>query len=646
MRTLLPLLLISLGIAATHAAESPSQAALAFAEGLRDGLATDKLLERCALNPDTGERKKDQITTQWKADGKKMLPLAFRVAEEKITERHAAVVLAQYDEAGGSSSHVISLAIVKRAQEWLAAPVMSSFQNSVVSYDPEILTERKDLEHWMLAREIFLREDIKNRASQSLRDAMQKSIDAESLKTISPESLVQGLITAIRTRDQAGVLARLGGFSSDEIPEWDNIVRRVTKAFSSSDLQKWPWKLMAQPQALIGMGPTLDLGDEKSLDMLILHPDSLSEEPDYLSFSIQYDEAGRARVLLPEVFLMGDVSEDEMGQIMDYEDEEHLAMYQSIYLQARKGLEGTDLKSAGALAQLLEKSLQNNDFGTFWSTGAAPAKKSLLLNMPGLVTLWQKVQGSAIGSSLFGRVGFREHKEHALLVLQSYAPRNTDAIQLQKLWLVRRDGQWALAADAPEETPEELDQWWDDNKKAWGTKLADSLVVDAVRIGGLAATQPDAAKVREVFQAWLQAVQERSLKKVIPFCAAFQDDRSIQAMMRALAGELMYGSGRYEVLEVHVHGRWAAVSTKYRSDQAKSTVQYPLYVFVATDHGPRMLSQVELKLSQTGNRSRNYLNNLAFTELKKYLPDAAVDELKTIYDKHTTLVNEQSVIKP
>jgi hypothetical protein len=67
---------------------------------------------------------------------------------------------------------------------------------------------------------------------------------------------------------------------------------------------------------------------------------------------------------------------------------------------------------------------------------------------------------------------------------------------------------------------------------------------------------------------------------------------------------------------------------------------------VVTEKGPRLLPQVELKLALSNNRSRNYLNNLAFTELKKYLPDAAVDELQKLYQKHETLVNEQALIKP
>lgn len=642
----LALLFLSLTSSFTGAAESPGKAAIAFAEGLRDGLEKDKLMPRCALNPDTGDRKKDQITEAWKASGKKMLPLPFQVVEEKIEGDNAAVVLSQFDETQGGSSHVLSFAIVKRDQEWLAAPVLSSFQNSIVTYDPTTLSKRQALEHWMLAREIFLREEMQTTAARKLQENMRLSIAPDTLKTVAPRELLDGFITAIRERNQAAALARLGGFSSDSVPQWDTIVRRISSAFTSGDLQKWPWKLLSSKQALQAIGAPLDLGDEKSIDMLALHPESLSEEPDYFSFSIHYDEEGRARVVLPDVFLQRNVAEDEMGEIMDCEDTDQLAMYDAIRKQARSGWSSVNLTNAQAVADTIEKSLQNNDFATFWGAGAAPAVAASLMEMPGMVGLWQKLQGSATGSSLFGRVGFLAEEDHALLVLQSYAPRNTDAIQVQKIWLGRKNKEWILLADAPEDPPAALTKWWDDNKKAWAAKLADSLVANAVRIGGLAQEQPDAAKVREVFAGWLQAVQEKSLTKVIPFCAAFQDERSINAMMRSLAGELMYGSGRYEVLDVAVNGRWAAVSAKYLSDKAKSTPQFPLYVFVLTEKGPRLLPQVELKLSLTNNRSRNYLNNLAFTELKKNLPDAAVDELKQLYQKHESLVNQQSLIKP
>ena len=628
------------------AQETPAEAAIAFAEGLRDGMEQEKLEALSALNPDTGERKKHQITSEWKNDAKKMLLLPFEVAEEKISGDNAAVVLKQFDPAKGSAMNLLSLAVVRRDKKWKTAPVLSSFQNSIVTYDEEILAQRRALEQWMVSREITLREELQTASRQRLREKMGKSISQDALKTISPRELIDGLIDAIRARDEAGVLARLGGFSADDVPEWDSISRRVSAVLSGNGLHGWPWKLLSGRQAMIAIGEPLDLGDEKVIDMLVLHPESVMEEPDWLSFQILQDKEGRSRVHLPEVFLLRNVAEEEMGDVMDMADSDHLALYEKLREQARRSFAQEDLSRASVMADVVEKSLQSNDFASFWGVGSMPANQIHLEGTPEIVTLWKALQGSAVGSSLFGRVGFLEKEEYALLVLQTYTPRSTDTIQLQKIWFTRKNKEWRLLIEEPESPPEEITKWWDENRKTWAVKLADSLVADAVRIGGLAPQHPEAARVREVFAEWLQAVQEKSLAKVIRYCAAFQDERSVHSMMRALAGELMYGSGRYEVLDVSVNGRWAAVSAKYLSDKPKSTPQYPLYVFVFTDKGPRLLPQVELKLSLPVNRSRTYLNNLAFTDLKKLVPDTAVEELQKLFTKHEDLVKQQLQVKP
>lgn len=644
MRTIVFLLGFSLSV--LHAQETPAQAAIAFAEGLRDDVEREKLVKMSALNPDTGDRKKDQIFSAWKSDAKKMLLLPYEVADEKVIGDNAAIVLKQFDPKQGAAIHLLSLAVVKRDQKWYAAPVLSSFQNSIVSYDAEILAQRKQLEHWMVGREIALREEMQERAQQQLHELMEKSIRPDALKSITPRALLDELIAAIRARDQAAVLARLGGFSTDSIENWDVISRRVTTVFASGGLQNWPWKLLSSPQALIAIGEPMEIADETEIELLVIHPESMMEYPDYMTFTIYKDEMGRARLQLPEIFWMRDVAEEEMGEVMNEESEEHMAMYEELRKQARASFAGADMSRAATVVDAVEKSLQSNHFASFWGAGSVSTKLLKSGEIPELITQWKKLQGSAVGSSLYGRVGFLEKDDFALLVLQSYSPRSTTAIQLQKIWFQRKNNEWVLLADEPEEPSEELTKWWDDNKKTWASKLADSLVADAVRIGGLAPQQPDASQVREVFASWLQGVQEKSLAKVIRQCAAFQDDRSIHSMMRALAGELMYGAGQYEVLDVVTNGRWAAVSAKYLSDKPKSTPQYPLYVFVLTEKGPRMLPQVELKLAVPVNRGHTYLNNLAFTNLKKLVPETAVEELQKLFTQHEELVKKQMMVKP
>ena len=639
-------LIFGCAISFAVAEETPDRAAIVFVEGLRDDWDKDKLVASSALNPNTGERKKDQIFSEWKNESKKILPQPFEVVDRKVIGDNAAVLLRQYDAKQSSISHLLSVAVVKIEQTWRAAPVLSSFQNSVVSYDAEILAQRRELEQWMMSREVLLREEMQLKARQAMLQEMEKSISPEVLNTIAPRELLDGLISAIRARDEAAVMARLGGFSADEVEEWELISRRVSEVVAGKGLHAWPWKLLSGRQALLAMGEPLDLGDEKVIDMLVIHPESMMEDPDWLSFQIVQDEQGRSRVQLPEIFMLRNVAEEEMGDVMDLEVVEHVALYEKLREQARKSFAGADMSRSSALADVVEKSLQTNDFATYWGAGALPANVHRVEDTPPLVSSWQTLQGSAAGSSLFGRVGFLEKEDYALLVLQSYTPRSVESIQVQKIWLQRKNQQWSLLPTEPEMPPEAITKWWDENRKAWAVKLADSLVADAVRIGGLAQQHPEVSRVREVFAEWLKSVQEKSLAQVVRYCAAFQDDRSVQAMMRTLAGELMYGAGKYEVLAVNANGRWTTVSAKYLSDKPLSTPQFPLYVFVATDKGPRMLPQIDLKLALTSNRSRTYLNALAFTDLKKWVPDTAVAELQKLFEQHSELVKQQSVIKP
>jgi hypothetical protein len=628
-------------------ADSPEQAALHFAEGLRDGLDKEQLTLRCSLNPETGDRKKDAIQEAWRGIAKKMLTLPFQVADQKTDGDDAAVVLLQFDPERGKQASIVSFAVVKRDQTWLAAPVVSSFQNSVVTYDPSLLDKRRSLENWMLGREISIREETSKKADQYLAEMMRKSIDAESLRNIKPDELLRDLIQACRDRNQAGVLARLGGYSVNSIPAWDGISRKISQVFTSDALHAWPWNLLIDPRTLSAMGETLDLVDEQTIDIAFLHPDSLNEEPQHLTFTLLRDDQGLMRVELPEVFLAYHADENDDTTLLDFEDAANLALYEKLRHEARAALDGIDSNKSESLAGLIEKSLKMNDFSSFWGAAAKSGADVRANGMASVVSLWRDLQGKN-GSSLFGRVGFLEGKNQALLVMQSYSPRNADGAQLQKIWLQRENDQWSMQADIPDEEEEELDKWYNDHTQNWEKDWALALVGDAARIQDattLANHAPEPGKVREAFDFWVRAVQDKCMAKVVAQCATFDDNASIIKMLRTLSGELIYGSGSYEVLNVEVAGRWGGVSVKQISDKPNSAPQYPLFVFVGTEKGPRLLSQVELKLTTMGNRSREFLNEIAFKDLSKRLPNDAIGELRSLYDKHCNLVRKKDVIK-
>jgi hypothetical protein len=660
MKTLLlRIALYCLAATALPAAETPAQAALNLAEALRDGSARDVVIAQSALNPDTGDRKKGVIFETWKSESKKMLPLPFTVAAEKINGDCAAVVLQQHDPIRSELPHFISFAIVRQAPhapekkkaarpsaEWFAAPVPASFENSVVSYDDAILQSRRQLESWMLSREIELREKIQQDIKQQLQERITRAVSPEALAALDPKALMNAFIQALREKNHAAVLAYLGGHSADSVINWDNISFRINKLFQGNDLRQWPWKLFADTQSMFAVSDPLDLGDELSLDVLALHPESISEEPDYLSISILKDPQGRNYISLPSIFSQNEAAEDELGEIMDYDDIGHMQLFAQIVADAKAHLGNADLSQSAEVAKIILQCLKNNDFRRYWAINACNLKNLRAYEEGTTVSFWQELQGKT-GSSLFGQVGLKEHEDFALLVLQTYSPRDNSGMQLKSIWLNRRNDTWHITGtEAPEEGVPELTKWFADEKKSWIANWSDSMLGDVAKIGGLAAKGPDLAEVTKIFFAWQKDLQEKSFTKVITHCAAFDDPTSSLKMLRALAGELIYGTGTIEVLKVTVSGRWAGVSAVQSSGEAMKSSQYPLFLFVNTDKGPRLLPQVELKLNAVKNRSREYLNDIAIKDLGKRLPDGAVDELRSLYTNHAKLVEEKTAIKP
>jgi hypothetical protein len=651
--------LYCLAATALPAAETPAQAALKLAEALRDGVARDEIIAQSALNPDTGDRKKGVIFETWKSESKKMLPLPFTVAAEKINGDCAAVVLQQHDPIRSELPHFISFAIVRQAPhapekkkaarpsaEWFAAPVPASFENSVVSYDDAILQSRRQLESWMLSREIELREKIQQDIKQQLQERITRAVSPEALAALDPKALMNAFIQALREKNHAAVLAYLGGHSADSVINWDNISFRINKLFQGNDLRQWPWKLFADTQSMFAVSDPLDLGDELSLDVLALHPESISEEPDYLSISILKDPQGRNYISLPSIFSQNEAAEDELGEIMDYDDIGHMQLFAQIVADAKAHLGNADLSQSAEVAKIILQCLKNNDFRRYWAINACNLKNLRAYEEGTTVSFWQELQGKT-GSSLFGQVGLKEHEDFALLVLQTYSPRDNSGMQLKSIWLNRRNDTWHITGtEAPEEGVPELTKWFADEKKSWIANWSDSMLGDVAKIGGLAAKGPDLAEVTKIFFAWQKDLQEKSFTKVITHCAAFDDPTSSLKMLRALAGELIYGTGTIEVLKVTVSGRWAGVSAVQSSGEAMKSSQYPLFLFVNTDKGPRLLPQVELKLNAVKNRSREYLNDIAIKDLGKRLPDGAVDELRSLYTNHAKLVEEKTAIKP
>ena len=623
------------------AADTPEVAAMDFAVAIKTSTIAGAQEKLCALNPDTGEAKKAKIVGAWSGLRDTMITAEFELADQKTDGDFAAVILKQADPENANNFRIYGFGIVKREGAWLAAPVPSSFENSIVSYEADSLARRKTIQQWMLGREVSLREEMQKNAATNLLEKMRQFMPAEKLKTIGGKELLESFVKACREKNQNAALAHLGGYSSDEVDGWVRITRRLTKAFTGDEINKWPWRLLADPSTITCIGAAEEVAGEIAVHMLALHQNGITEEPEYMIFAVKHDEQGLARLELPYVFVNDDVTEGDDGAVMDSSEEDQVKLYEQLRAEARAKLSQIDVSKSDALASGIEKTIQSGDFASYWGMNSIASDEGKLDDLPMIVDLWQKLQANS-STSLFGRVGFLEVNDQALLVIQCYNSTNADGITLKKLWLKREKNVWSLEEDIPELPEEKITAWLEENKQKWTSEWADSLVGGSVRVGGLANSTPDGTAVRDVFTKWSAALKEKNLPQMMSQCATFNDSASVMKMLRNLSGELQYGSPTMEVLDVATAGRWGAVCVK-QTPKSKSPPQYPLYVFVGTDQGPRLLAQMDFKLD--AGRSREFLNQQSFQNLSKTLPEAAVSELRSLYDKFSSLVKEKSAAK-
>ena len=640
MKHIFVILLFALQGLAT-AADTPEVAAMDFAVAIKTSTIAGAQEKLCALNPDTGEAKKAKIVGAWSGLRDTMITAEFELADQKTDGDFAAVILKQADPENANNFRIYGFGIVKREGAWLAAPVPSSFENSIVSYEADSLARRKTIQQWMLGREVSLREEMQKNAATNLLEKMRQFMPAEKLKTIGGKELLESFVKACREKNQNAALAHLGGYSSDEVDGWVRITRRLTKAFTGDEINKWPWRLLADPSTITCIGAAEEVAGEIAVHMLALHQNGITEEPEYMIFAVKHDEQGLARLELPYVFVNDDVTEGDDGAVMDSSEEDQVKLYEQLRAEARAKLSQIDVSKSDALASGIEKTIQSGDFASYWGMNSIASVEGKLDDLPMIVDLWQKLQANS-STSLFGRVGFLEVNDQALLVIQCYNSTNADGITLKKLWLKREKNVWSLEEDIPELPEEKITAWLEENKQKWTSEWADSLVGGSVRVGGLANSTPDGTAVRDVFTKWSAALKEKNLPQMMSQCATFNDSASVMKMLRNLSGELQYGSPSMEILDVATAGRWGAVCVK-QTPKSKSPPQYPLYVFVGTDQGPRLLAQMDFKLD--AGRSREFLNQQSFQNLSKTLPEAAVSELRSLYDKFSSLVKEKSAAK-
>lgn len=613
-----------------HAA-GPGERALAFLEALRED-EPDWQGESAIIEGTTREKRR-AIGGRLETLGNQLEKGALRVLEERTADSLAAVLVAQVVEGDPSSAQVHAVALIRRDERWLPAPLPASFDNTGIRYVPDLAGKARELEDWMLrerARRLAeLRETLRGRLLADIRGTTTR----DALFEGPPEKLVTDFIAACRRHDLAAALAFLGGLEDPLPDDWDQTVALMADALSRPSGTPGAWDTLLAPAV---MRVVMHVETEaESATVSLGEFDPVQDPPGLELWRVRHvrldrNDAGFWRLRLPD-WLTRDGSEHRGPRALD--SEMHAAVPGKLLAAGDAIRPDTAEKLATIVLDALAASGPERLFRTLAAVGDDRAADALR----GFSRLWRRYQD---GDPEPLRLDLETDAETAILLFGDFAPDRPEIppSRIRRLKFERESEGWALAplanpdldADFPPVLALRAERAQQRDQAAWLEELGLE-----TRLGGLpAGDAPALEATRDTARRWLDALAAGRPRAILAETTAFDDDTGLKRLLDYLGRELA-GGCTFEIVATHRHGRWAAASVRHTPpdpDQAPTDLLHPV---VNTPKGPKILP--EAILYRPATRSREFLNDSVWKRLAGRLPEAAVNELKQLHEDHNQL---------
>lgn len=628
MRLLIVGLLILSPLA--YGESGPSDAAVAYLINV----ARDRVdLKRdTALDDGTTVEKETVIRERLKRLSSILDEGELRAIDEKVEGNLAAILVSRIIDYDPSQVQIFAIAMLKRDDRWLPAPVLSSFENTGITYLPTLSSSSQLLEDWMLNERTVhlarLRQDVQSNLIEDIRKA--GSID--DLRKIPPDEIVGKFIKACSAKDLPAALLYLGGLEENLPRDWDDILQFVSSNIREAKKQNEAWRHITSTTGARTVVETDVFNEGAMVSIGELAPfESTPGQPaiTVFHFPLEKSKEGTWRLRLPSWLLDGIIPDET-----DPSDADLIEVFPKKLLENQTPKTFSD---PTILMESLQQALSSPHFETILPYIGLPPSGDALPVLERASSLWRDFRTHDNQAPLLLEVC--QIGDQACALLSLFDDRNPQIKRslIKRVFLQKGNDLWTIPASRYETTDEvsqELVEWAEKTSRLNEADWLERLGL-ATTIGGIPAdSAPTEAEALAAANSWLEAIRSRNPRSILRSVAAFDDELGIKNLFRTIGHELQTDH-LTEVLKIHRIGRWAAVSTHAVSHQRSDDPYHLLYPIVSTESGPRVLAEAVLFHADT--RSREFLNSSIWGRLEDRLPEAAVTELKEIQKAHDAL---------
>lgn len=611
--------ILALATVARAAVGGPGDSALRFLEKVQAGTVNLNPGGDTALAPQTGDRKREEIARRLARLALDLADGRFELGPVREQDGVAGVLVRRVGGYDPARLQVVAVALLKRGDAWLAAPLPASFENTGLGYGSAVRGSVAALEDWMLREQAEDLAKLRDRSALRLRESIRKALPPEPLAGLTPVQMAERFLEACRRRDVPAMLGLLGGVAGETPEGWDELVRTLDSAGAAGAKVARPWRLLLAGEVLrfVVDDPAATAG--QSLAIACVDPlpgEGRRQRVEVIPLGFTRHE-GLGRITLPEGFHRAEPgAADGVQELSGSRMAGHLFASIARHAAPASGASG-DLRGAAdaALAALRAADPVAILGAIAPGTSGAEADEALLHAMD----LWWALHDPA-APRIALPLEVHEQGEDAMASFQFLGLRSTERFDLRCLQFRKVEGVWRWTAPAAQ--GEVAAAWAQEQSVKWAATWREHLLAASPKVADLATPAPDEDACRALATAWLPALGRGDVKEAIARCARLATEGSDAWVIRNLGyavASIRKDASAAAVTQVHAGRLVSAVGIR-SPEEGKEVVRY--YPVIATPSGPRLLVEVELTAA-AGRRSRAFLNKTALERFAEAQPEAS-----------------------
>ena len=535
VKIIFALFLVTLSIQA--ASSDPGKVALDFLEKVRTEKLNPKPGGDTALSAQTEDQKQQQIARRFARMSQELGADPLEVGDIKVDENLAGVIVRKVGVLDPKRFQIFAIALVKRGEEWIVAPVPASFDNTGIIPSEGIRQRIELLENWMLREQVADLEKLREQSASRIRQKIETRITADDLRKLSSKQVVAHFLGACKQQDVPMLLGLLGGLAAELPNDWSVRLKAAEKAvipespfwrrFVSSDVIRVQLELKKEDEkssvylACLDAKKTNVLSSPPHLELVHFHLTRSSDQLWQINLPAEFPTethrkigggfSGNLDQSLLEVF-PGKFSEaypatpqptPELAQqaMLDALQNENLTSFLKLLM-----LEGSPKMALNAMSQAMQ----------FWWIFHAP------------ITICHPVP-----------IAFIEQDKAAAGIIQLFSPRDSNKFKTQLVYFVKSENGWLWKSEPDAATREKFKTWASLENKKWPEGWQALLLNQSPLLEDITKLQtPTKNDAQQTVEAFLDAAQHRDFRRMLLNICRLNDPKSGSIILQNLGYEI------------------------------------------------------------------------------------------------------------